>query len=155
MNLWGNMRRNYYLKRHANFEDFPTSLLTHFRMTGGENWNGLMRECMNQLSCILVTDPTQPLYGQWLNKLDPAVSELLTTQYGLHCSPSPEGTVVYFLFMEVLLAYMLVNLFVGVILDNFEQVSRRRPRILCLPAPHQSIAIGSDAPLLLFFDPSF
>ena len=38
MNLFGNVRRNYYLKRHANFEDFPNSFLMLFRITGGENW---------------------------------------------------------------------------------------------------------------------
>ena len=49
MTLYGNLRRNYYLKRHANWEDFPNAMLLLFRMSGGENWNGIMRESMNLL----------------------------------------------------------------------------------------------------------
>ena len=142
MNLFGNLRRGFWLHRHANWEDFPNSMLMLFRMTGDEKWNGVMHECMvrtmclhlrlilcviscsnlvmldsslndlsacalrpllrfpgrqNQVSCIIITDPTLPLYGQWLNYYDPAwyglkgESQLGANdgQYSNHCSPSP------------------------------------------------------------------
>ena len=28
-----------------------------------------MHECMNEMSCMLVTDPTSPLAGNWYNKV--------------------------------------------------------------------------------------
>ena len=121
MTLFGFLKRNFYLKRHANWEDFPNSMLLLFRMSGGENWNAIMRECMNQLSCMLVTDPRLPIYGQWYNKLDPIITTMTVDQYDDHCSPSPEGTIFFFLFEEMILAYLMVNLFIAVILDNFQR----------------------------------
>ena len=125
MNLFGSVRRNYYLKRHSNFEDFPNALLLLFRMTGGENWNGVMRECMNMASCILVTDMTSPLAGglaagRWYNKNDPLLSTLSHLQYSDHCSPSAEGAILFFLGAEIVLTYVIVNLFVTIILDGFQ-----------------------------------
>ena len=121
MTLFGSMRRNYYLKRHANWEDFPNSILMLFRMSGGENWcadqgwavpfdrhsgcppsfslalpnrtlptspnayrNGVMRESMNLMSCILITDATLPIYGNWYNYSDPIWSEMTTDQWDDH-----------------------------------------------------------------------
>jgi hypothetical protein len=42
MNLFGQVRYGKYLTRHANFSTFPVALLTLFRMTTGENWDGIM-----------------------------------------------------------------------------------------------------------------
>lgn len=33
------------IHKRANFETFPNSLLTIFRMATGESWNGIMKDC--------------------------------------------------------------------------------------------------------------
>jgi hypothetical protein len=46
MSLFGQVKYSEdspYLSAHANFSNFPLALLTLFRMTTGENWNGIMQ----------------------------------------------------------------------------------------------------------------
>jgi hypothetical protein len=48
MALFGEVKRGNFLDAYGNFESFPLAVVTLFRMTTGENWNGLMRDCMVQ-----------------------------------------------------------------------------------------------------------
>jgi len=45
MSLFGKTIHGEFLARHANFETFPIAMLTLFRVTTGENWNGIMSDC--------------------------------------------------------------------------------------------------------------
>ena len=42
------MSAGLYLNEHGNFGSFIRSMVTLFRMATGENWNGMMRDCMIQ-----------------------------------------------------------------------------------------------------------
>jgi len=53
MNLFGMMKYGQYLTRYANFSNVGIALLTLFRMITGENWDGLMQDCMTTTRCVL------------------------------------------------------------------------------------------------------
>jgi hypothetical protein len=46
MNLWGKLKTGTYLDEHYNFKTFLSSVVVLFTSTTGENWNGIMRDCM-------------------------------------------------------------------------------------------------------------
>lgn len=91
MNLFGRIKYGKYLNEHANFRDLPTSMITLFRMSTGESWNGLMRECMNTRNCI------EDECGQ------------------------PVQAVIFFTLFQVLSNFLMLNVFVAVVLKNFEE----------------------------------
>ncbi|EEH58460.1 voltage-gated ion channel superfamily [Micromonas pusilla CCMP1545] len=99
MNLFGKIvPTDGELSRYAKFEDFPTAVLTLFRMSTGEAWNGIMHDCM-------ITDNTYKSADEdnWTDR----------------CTPSYVGTVFYFSVFILLCAFVLLNLVIAVILDNF------------------------------------
>ena len=48
MSLFSQVKHSHYLNEHGNFEGFLISIMLLYRMTTGENWNGVMRDCMIQ-----------------------------------------------------------------------------------------------------------
>lgn len=44
MNQYGQIPNGIFINDHANFRSFRCSMMTLFRMSTGENWNGIMRE---------------------------------------------------------------------------------------------------------------
>ncbi len=47
MNLFGDieMGDHYYINSQANFRTFYSAMITLFRASTGESWNGLMHDC--------------------------------------------------------------------------------------------------------------
>jgi len=85
MNLFGSatMPQGDYLNRHANFNSLGRAMLTLFRCSTGESWNGIMHDIME----------FQPLWAP-----------------------------IYFVIFTILCFFMMVNLFIAVILENFEDI---------------------------------
>ena len=48
MALFGKVKHGFYMNRHGNYETFTSAMVTLFREMTGENWNGIMRDCMVQ-----------------------------------------------------------------------------------------------------------
>ena len=48
MALFGKVKHGFYMTRHGNYETFTSAMVTLFREMTGENWNGIMRDCMVQ-----------------------------------------------------------------------------------------------------------
>ena len=48
MALFGRVKHGFYMTDHGNYENFPSAMVTLFREMTGENWNGIMRDCMVQ-----------------------------------------------------------------------------------------------------------
>jgi hypothetical protein len=93
VSLYGKVQRGTALNDQANFDRFPIAVLTLFRCATGENWNDLMRDLM-----VVAPD----------------------------CEPEFCGSkwaFVYFLIFETVFFMILLNLFVGVILDNFAKLA--------------------------------
>ena len=87
MYLFGTMEHRVYINEYANFEDFPTALITLFRMSTGESWNGAMHELMHASSNLF---------------------DYLTT-------------LVFFATFTFTSNFLLLNVFVAVVLKNFEE----------------------------------
>jgi hypothetical protein len=88
--LFGQLVRGDFINRHANFENFGMAFLTLFRMATGESWNGLMHD-----ASVRPPDCVEPQCGSKLQAY------------------------AFFLTFEVLVFFVLINLFVAVILESF------------------------------------
>jgi hypothetical protein len=116
MTLFGNVKFGSELNYNANFRYFDDSLLLLCRMVTGEAWNSIMHDCsVSPPDCTnfagqtyngwgddSVTDP-RALDGYWLPN---------------DCGSSFAATT-YFITFQIVGNYMVLNLFVAVILDNY------------------------------------
>lgn len=87
------------LNRHNNFQTFLGGLMLLFRCATGEAWNSIMLAC---------------LHGE----CDP-----LTGKEGQDCG-SPPMAYAYFVSFIFLCSFLMLNLFVAVIMDNFDYLTR-------------------------------
>ena len=97
MSLFGNVKSGDFINEHANFRTFLRSFLTLIRVTTGESWNGLMHDCMVR--------PPECTEGEDCG--DPIVAPI------------------FFLSYVVLSTFLMLNLFVAVVLKNFEEEEER------------------------------
>mmetsp|Transcript_58372 Transcript_58372/g.186072 ORF Transcript_58372/g.186072 Transcript_58372/m.186072 type:complete len:1616 (+) Transcript_58372:485-5332(+) len=127
MNLFGEIRHGEFLYVHANFESFPNALLVLFRMATGESWNGIMHDCMDNTECVKVTPgfdiEGDQYYQMWFDK---GSSFDLPSGYESEdmCSPHPSAAVIFFCVFVILCAFVMLNLVIAVILDNFQNSSQ-------------------------------
>ncbi|KAL4645856.1 dihydropyridine-sensitive L-type skeletal muscle calcium channel subunit alpha-1-like [Arapaima gigas] len=89
------------INRNNNFQTFPQAVLILFRVATGEAWQEVMLACM---------------YGK---RCDPN-SDFLEGEY----SCGSNFAVFYFLSFYMLCAFLIINLFVAVIMDNFDYLTR-------------------------------
>uniref|UniRef100_G1T5I1 Voltage-dependent L-type calcium channel subunit alpha n=1 Tax=Oryctolagus cuniculus TaxID=9986 RepID=G1T5I1_RABIT len=96
------MRDNNQINRNNNFQTFPQAVLLLFRCATGEAWQEIMLACLPGKLC----DPESDY------------------------SPGEEYTcgsnfaIVYFVSFYMLCAFLIINLFVAVIMDNFDYLTR-------------------------------
>ncbi|XP_036074495.1 voltage-dependent L-type calcium channel subunit alpha-1D isoform X13 [Rousettus aegyptiacus] len=96
------MRDNNQINRNNNFQTFPQAVLLLFRCATGEAWQEIMLACLPGKLC----DPESDY------------------------SPGEEYTcgsnfaIVYFISFYMLCAFLIINLFVAVIMDNFDYLTR-------------------------------
>jgi Ion transport protein len=95
MNFFDGVRHGLYLDENANFDTFFSSLLTLYRMLSGENWNGIMHDC--------------------------SVQPPLCTE-GVDCGSV--AAPLYFVAFIVLGNFVVLNLFITVILEQFSTMNR-------------------------------
>ncbi|XP_019734754.1 dihydropyridine-sensitive L-type skeletal muscle calcium channel subunit alpha-1-like [Hippocampus comes] len=91
-----------YINRNNNFQTFPQSVLLLFRCATGEAWHEVMLASM---------------YGK---KCD-AKSDFLP---GEEFTCGSNFAIIYFLSFYMLCAFLIINLFVAVIMDNFDYLTR-------------------------------
>uniref|UniRef100_A0A8B9JHF7 Calcium channel, voltage-dependent, L type, alpha 1D subunit, a n=1 Tax=Astyanax mexicanus TaxID=7994 RepID=A0A8B9JHF7_ASTMX len=90
------------INRNNNFQTFPQAVLLLFRCATGEAWQEIMLACMAGKLC----DPES----------DYNPGEEMT------CGSS--FAIVYFITFYMLCAFLIINLFVAVIMDNFDYLTR-------------------------------
>ncbi|KAJ8017066.1 hypothetical protein DPEC_G00013920 [Dallia pectoralis] len=90
------------INRNNNFQTFPQAVLLLFRCATGEAWQEVMVACM---------------YGK---KCDPKSDVLPGEEYS--CGAS--FAVFYFISFYMICAFLIINLFVAVIMDNFDYLTR-------------------------------
>jgi hypothetical protein len=106
------------LNVYAHFQDLGTALLTLFRFATGENWNGFMYSMINAKLKGCKETPTWENDGPFCRMPDTEG----TLYGGVPCKevngcPSKEYLYLFFYLFTVSVAFIMINLFVGVIVD--------------------------------------
>ncbi|XP_076023740.1 LOW QUALITY PROTEIN: voltage-dependent P/Q-type calcium channel subunit alpha-1A-like, partial [Genypterus blacodes] len=103
MQLFGNLaldeERESAINEHNNFRTFIMSLMLLFRSATGEAWHDIMLACLGGKECDPASGNTEPECGS-------------TFSY------------TYFVSFIFLCSFLMLNLFVAVIMDNFEYLTR-------------------------------
>ncbi|XP_029395075.1 voltage-dependent R-type calcium channel subunit alpha-1E isoform X2 [Mus pahari] len=106
MQVFGNIKldEESHINRHNNFRSFFGSLMLLFRSATGEAWQEIMLSCLGEKGCE--PDTTAPS-GQ---------------NEGERCGT--DLAYVYFVSFIFFCSFLMLNLFVAVIMDNFEYLTR-------------------------------
>ncbi|TRY93175.1 hypothetical protein DNTS_012861 [Danionella cerebrum] len=101
MQVFGNIDLNddTAINRHNNFRTFLQALMLLFRSATGEAWHEIMLSCLSERTC----DPSSGTYGK-------------------ECGS--DFAYFYFVSFIFLCSFLMLNLFVAVIMDNFEYLTR-------------------------------
>ncbi|XP_033103798.1 sodium leak channel non-selective protein-like isoform X2 [Anneissia japonica] len=94
--LFGKVKYGESLSRQANFENATNATATLFRIVTGEDWNKIMHDCMVQ--------PKECTPGENIWETD--------------CG-NPAASLFYFCTFYLIIAYIVLNLLVGIIMENF------------------------------------
>ncbi|XP_050933225.1 LOW QUALITY PROTEIN: voltage-dependent R-type calcium channel subunit alpha-1E [Lates calcarifer] len=104
MQVFGNIKLNEetHINQHNNFKTFSGALMLLFRSATGESWQEIMLSCLGRQQCE--TDPS------------------LTSDQEGGCG----SDFAYFYFVSFIFfsSFLMLNLFVAVIMDNFEYLTR-------------------------------
>lgn len=102
--LFGKLELGDILTRNNNFQSFPQAVLVLFRSATGEAWQEIMMACADDTegNCFRI------------NKTEPTTSE--------NCGSN--AAFPYFISFYVLCSFLIINLFVAVIMDNFDYLTR-------------------------------
>ncbi|XP_054713123.1 muscle calcium channel subunit alpha-1-like [Uloborus diversus] len=89
------------IHRNNNFQTFPQAVLVLFRSATGEAWQEIMMACVNEetVKCDKHSDDSGKLCGT-------------------------DIAIPYFISFYVLCSFLIINLFVAVIMDNFDYLTR-------------------------------
>eukprot|EP00656_Telonema_subtile_P003728 TRINITY_DN11687_c0_g2_i8.p1 TRINITY_DN11687_c0_g2~~TRINITY_DN11687_c0_g2_i8.p1 ORF type:complete len:2048 (+),score=517.82 TRINITY_DN11687_c0_g2_i8:88-6231(+) len=128
MTFWANIKFNEAIFSQAHFRTFPDALLMLARMTTGEQWNVMMRDCFVQPPDC--TDYWGSSTDGWATDLGRTISNVefeYTDPVGLgtytYWLPNDCGnrgfSVIYFVSFMIVGSFCVINLFVAVILDNY------------------------------------
>ncbi|XP_074055279.1 voltage-dependent L-type calcium channel subunit alpha-1D isoform X1 [Macrotis lagotis] len=96
------MKDNNQINRNNNFQTFPQAVLLLFRCATGEAWQEIMLACLPGKRC----DPE--------SDYNP----------GEEFTCGSNFAIVYFISFYMLCAFLIINLFVAVIMDNFDYLTR-------------------------------
>ncbi|XP_067284316.1 voltage-dependent L-type calcium channel subunit alpha-1C isoform X5 [Pseudorasbora parva] len=95
------LRDNSQINRNNNFQTFPQAVLLLFRCATGEAWQEIMLACSPNRPCEK---------GSEVNH----ASEVCGSHFAI----------IYFVSFYMLCAFLIINLFVAVIMDNFDYLTR-------------------------------
>ncbi|KAM4523368.1 voltage-dependent L-type calcium channel subunit alpha-1C isoform 11-T11 [Fundulus diaphanus] len=97
------LQDNTQINRNNNFQTFPQAVLLLFRCATGEAWQEIMLACSPNRSCE-----------------KGSTNENSTT----HEDCGSQFAIIYFVSFYMLCAFLIINLFVAVIMDNFDYLTR-------------------------------
>ncbi|KAJ8382004.1 hypothetical protein SKAU_G00027820 [Synaphobranchus kaupii] len=95
------LRDNSEINRNNNFQTFPQAVLLLFRCATGEAWQEIMLACAPMMPCEKGSEVGQA-----------------SEECGSHFA------IIYFVSFYMLCAFLIINLFVAVIMDNFDYLTR-------------------------------
>ncbi|XP_047192523.1 voltage-dependent L-type calcium channel subunit alpha-1C isoform X7 [Scophthalmus maximus] len=97
------LRDHTQINRNNNFQTFPQAVLLLFRCATGEAWQEIMLAC----------SPSRPCEKGSTNE-----------QGSAHEDCGSQFAIIYFVSFYMLCAFLIINLFVAVIMDNFDYLTR-------------------------------
>eukprot|EP00794_Sanderia_malayensis_P006217 gene6217-6933_t len=86
------------INNNNNFQTFPQALIVLFRSATGENWQQIMMACINSDSVKCETNPAKTC--------------------------GTDFAYIYFMSFYMICSFLIINLFVAVIMDNFDYLTR-------------------------------
>ncbi|CAM1330656.1 Uncharacterised protein g10345 [Pycnogonum litorale] len=98
--LFGTVKFGENIGRQANFQTAATGIAVLFRIVTGEDWNKIMHDCM-------VSEP-------YCTRGDPSNTNYWETDCG-----NFTGSLIYFCTFYVIITYIVLNLLVAIIMENF------------------------------------
>ncbi|KAL7013140.1 hypothetical protein ACKWTF_015214 [Chironomus riparius] len=104
------------ITRNNNFQTFPQAVLVLFRSATGEAWQDIMLDCSNRADAYCDMASDSAFEGQTLKNVFPLDTKRKT------CGTSIAFP--YFISFYVLCSFLIINLFVAVIMDNFDYLTR-------------------------------
>uniref|UniRef100_A0A452IZG0 Voltage-dependent L-type calcium channel subunit alpha-1C n=1 Tax=Gopherus agassizii TaxID=38772 RepID=A0A452IZG0_9SAUR len=106
MQVFGKIALNdtSHINRNNNFQTFPQAVLLLFRCATGEGWQEIMLACLPDNKCDPESEPTNSTEGDH--------------------SCGSNFSIFYFISFYMLCAFLIINLFVAVIMDNFDYLTR-------------------------------
>ncbi|XP_032652249.2 voltage-dependent L-type calcium channel subunit alpha-1C isoform X3 [Chelonoidis abingdonii] len=106
MQVFGKIALNdtSHINRNNNFQTFPQAVLLLFRCATGEGWQEIMLACLPDNKCDPDSEPTNSPEGDH--------------------SCGSNFSIFYFISFYMLCAFLIINLFVAVIMDNFDYLTR-------------------------------
>ena len=110
------------LNEHANFQSLGNAFTTLFQFTTGEAWNAVMYDCLLESIGNATVLPAGPSCIE-----NPSYEAVLQARnitgipiYMIECTPSITITYAYFISFTLITTFVMLNLFVAVILEGFE-----------------------------------
>ena len=114
MQLFSFIPNNDEVNEHANFRTFGSAMLLLLRFSTGENWNGFMRSIVQSESDCLKYPEYNPNAPWCLTGDDyPNCTEINGCGAGF-------SAFIYFYSFTMLVSFVVLNLFVGIVLQAFE-----------------------------------
>merc|ERR1712142_1279947 len=100
MQIFGNIALNDdgAINKHNNFQTYFAAVLSLFRASTGENWQQIMNSCLNTPDVLCEMEP----------------NETCGTHFAYF----------YFISFNMICSFLIINLFVAVIMDNFDYLTR-------------------------------
>ncbi|XP_072311304.1 voltage-dependent L-type calcium channel subunit alpha-1C [Eucyclogobius newberryi] len=98
------LRDNTQINRNNNFQTFPQAVLLLFRCATGEAWQEIMLACSRMRPC------------------EKGSTHEHNSTYPEDCGS--QFAIIYFVSFYMLCAFLIINLFVAVIMDNFDYLTR-------------------------------
>ena len=128
--LYGMTKFGFRIGGTAGFYDYPHALYTIYQIVTGDEWMTMMSDCSVQWpECTRSFDEENvPGWNAWQG--GPFTSSVSD------CGLPKSLTFVMFMFVKVVCQYILLNLFIGMILDNFsfitEEVAKHLRACVCV-----------------------
>ncbi|XP_065213855.1 voltage-dependent calcium channel type A subunit alpha-1 [Planococcus citri] len=116
MQMFGNIdiETDNEINRHNNFQNFIQALMLLFRCATGEAWPNIMLACISGQACAKPTDPNSQNNNTAVAKTDDGAAG--------ECGSNIAYP--YFVSFIFFCSFLMLNLFVAVIMDNFDYLTR-------------------------------
>jgi len=126
---WGDM-----INRHANFQYIWTGMLVLVRSATGESFNGIMHDLYdanwghNKLTCCPECGPMMDMKGETVFNSRTGETIVRSVIPESSCGSTGAAFTIYFIF-QMVMAYIVLSIMIGVILENFANVGSETRKI--------------------------